>query len=144
MQWNSSIIIIVLAVILTLALIYMIFRRDKTSENFEPPPPPPSPKEAPENEPGYSMVLFHLNGCGPCKQVRPEWDKLKNQVSMGSPGVQFYEIEASHPEVQKFGIKGFPTIKFFKGTPSPEKPAIDYTGERTAEGLLKFVNEMVK
>ena len=38
----------------------------------------------------------------------------------------------------RFGIQGFPTIKFFpKGTTSPE----DYTGGRTADDIIAYIGE---
>lgn len=138
MQWNASIIIIILAAILTLALIYMIFRKDKGNENYQPESPAPL-REQPKDS--YSLVFFHLNGCGPCKQFRPEWEKFK---TISPPDLNLYELEASHPETSKFKITGFPTVKFFKGEPSPDKPSIDFTGARTAEGLSKFVEETLK
>jgi hypothetical protein len=36
-------------------------------------------------------------------------------------------------------VKGFPTLKFFPG--NNKKAPIDYEGDRTEEGIIKFLKE---
>ena len=48
------------------------------------------------------------------------------------------DAEANRPLALKYGIQSFPTIKFFqKGSSEPE----DYTGERTEQAFVDFLNE---
>lgn len=42
--------------------------------------------------------------------------------------------EVDHPEVN---IRGFPTVKLFRA----DNKVIDFNGERTEEGILKFLKE---
>lgn len=58
---------------------------------------------------GSKMVLkFWADWCNPCKMVSPVLD----QVEAECPGVSFLGVNVDeHPEVvQKFGIRGIPTI----------------------------------
>lgn len=48
------------------------------------------------------------------------------------------DAEANRPLALKYGIQSFPTIKFFpKGSSEPG----DYTGERTEQAFVDFLNE---
>ena len=79
------------------------------------------------------LVYFHMNGCGHCKKMMPEWDKFQQNAPQG---VKVSKVEqAEKPDLmQKLGIQGFPTIKLFNNG----KPVKDYNGERTAEAFASF------
>ena len=83
---------------------------------------------------GKEMVLFHMNGCGHCKKMMPEWDKFQQNAPQG---VKVSKVEqAEKPDLlEKLGIQGFPSIKLFNNG----KPVKDYNGERTAEAFASFV-----
>jgi len=94
-----------------------------------------------------AFVLFHWNQCGHCKQMMPEWLKLKQKYSQ-DPRIQIVEIERDDPEIQQHKISSFPTIRFFN------QPALtstqehynndkeeheDYEGERTVGHMSNFI-----
>ena len=83
-----------------------------------------------------SLVLFHANWCGHCKKMKPEWDKFKSE---NKSNVLAIDVESENKEVMnKHGINGFPTIKFFPNGHANGKGK-DYTGPRTAKGFHDFV-----
>ena len=47
-------------------------------------------------------------------------------------------MDATENEVESVTITGFPTIKFYPGNKKDSKP-IDFNGERTTEGIIKFI-----
>lgn len=134
-KWSPTIIILIIAVLLSIVLIYMMFRKpnSKGTEHYE-------KSEKPETQPSQSgsLVLFHGDFCGHCQKMKPEWEKLK---SMLPPDVKVYEIESKDSKMNDFrdSVSGFPTIRFYRGEPSPGSQGIDYTGDRTASAILQFV-----
>jgi thiol-disulfide isomerase/thioredoxin len=98
------------------------------------PPAQPSP-QPPANPP--TLVLFYMDGCGHCTDFKPVWEQLVPELERG--GVKCLGINyKDHMEmVRQEGIAGFPTIKFYpQGFPGK---GIDYSGARTREGILDFL-----
>lgn len=85
-----------------------------------------------------ALVEFYAPWCGHCKRLAPEYEKL-GEALKGQKGVVIAKVDCDdHKSVcSKFGIQGFPTIKWFpKGSLEPK----DYSGGRTTDALLEFVN----
>lgn len=78
-------------------------------------------------------------GCGHCKQLAPIYDEV-GKAFEGVNSVVIAKIDATSNDVNpKYGIKGFPTIKFF---PANNKLSpIDFDGDRTKEDFVDFVKE---
>ena len=59
------------------------------------------------------LVQFYAPWCGHCQQLAPTWekvaDKIGRDVAVGKLDCTQYQNLA-----QKYGIRGFPTIKFFR------------------------------
>ena len=66
------------------------------------------------------FMLIYMDGCGPCNQVRPEWQKLKNVLHKYKKNPRYknvviVDINKDILEKAKTNIKsplGFPTITF--------------------------------
>ena len=74
--------------------------------------------------------------CGHCKQLEPTWDKLGEKYS-DSDSVVIAKMDSTANELEDVKVQGFPTIKLFK---KGDNAVIDYNGERTLDGLVKFID----
>jgi len=82
------------------------------------------------------FVLVHMNGCGHCKTLMPEW---KSAAKANNTGISMRAVEMNEgdgPELcKKHNITGFPTMILLENG----KKIANYNGERNKDGLLKFL-----
>merc|ERR1711973_415611 len=83
----------------------------------------------------HVLVEFYAPWCGHCKQLAPTWDKLGEKFA-DSEDIVVAKMDSTANEVESIKIQGFPTIKLFK---KGDNKVVDYNGERTLEGLTKFL-----
>jgi len=87
-----------------------------------------------------SLVEFYATWCGHCKSLAPTYEQLADAFSKSKNKVKIVKIDADGDgkEIgQKYGVKGFPTLKWFpKGADSEPE---DYEGGRDLEALSNFV-----
>merc|ERR1719422_2983544 len=81
------------------------------------------------------LVEFYAPWCGHCKQLAPTWDKLGEKFK-DSETVVIAKMHSTANELEDVKVQGFPTIKLFK---KGDNKVIDYNGERTLDGLVKFI-----
>jgi thiol-disulfide isomerase/thioredoxin len=122
-MWNKSsrpMKLLFIAVLLT--TIYVFFFRTKTfSENFGNP---------------VSCTYYYMEECGHCKRFNPEWNTFV-QTYTGPVKLRKVSATEAGSELEKYGITGFPTILIVDENGDHE----DYTGPRTSEALIKFLNK---
>ena len=84
------------------------------------------------------LVMFYAPWCGHCKRAKPHF--VSAAAKMKSDGVsgRLAAVDCTiHQKLSKrFEVKGFPTIKYFM---AGDNNVVDYNGERTLEGLEKFL-----
>lgn len=86
------------------------------------------------------LMEFYAPWCGHCKQLVPIYDSLAKRLSH-IPNLVIAKMDATANEVEGVKVQGFPTIKFFPT--NRKKNPIDFSGDRTEEGFLKFLKEQM-
>ncbi|XP_077426282.1 protein disulfide-isomerase [Vanacampus margaritifer] len=82
------------------------------------------------------FVEFYAPWCGHCKQLNPIWEKLGEKYK-DSADIIVAKMDSTANEIEAVKVHSFPTLKFFPV--GEERTVIDYNGERTLEGLTKFL-----
>ena len=76
--------------------------------------------------------------CGHCKKLAPEYASAATTLAERNIPAKLAKVDATeHKELgQKFGVKGYPTLKFFKNGVAQE-----YTGGRTADTIVQWLEK---
>ena len=114
--------LLILALCVTSIILFNVFFKSRQQYN--------GPKE---------LVLIHMDNCGHCKTLMPEWKKF---VEKNNSDITIKDYEQSSKEgkvlVNRFNVGGFPTILLLGDN---KKLKLDtYNGDRTTSGLLEYVN----
>lgn len=81
------------------------------------------------------LVEFYAPWCGHCKQLIPTWEKLGEKFA-DDDSIVIAKMDATTNEVADVKVQGFPTIKFF---PANSDKIVDYSGDRTFDAFVKFL-----
>ncbi|KAK7590158.1 hypothetical protein V9T40_001771 [Parthenolecanium corni] len=81
------------------------------------------------------LVEFYAPWCGHCKQLAPIYDQLAEKFKERDD-IVVAKIDATANELENTKISSFPTITFY---PKDKTKVVEYNGERTLEGLSKFI-----
>lgn len=85
------------------------------------------------------IVFLHSVRCGHCKSLAPEWAKaateLKGKFKLGALDATVHTVTSG-----RYGIQGFPTIKYFPGG-KKDFSAVDYDGGRTASDIIQWASD---
>ncbi|KAG6430399.1 hypothetical protein SASPL_108464 [Salvia splendens] len=85
------------------------------------------------------LVEFYAPWCGHCKSLAPIYEKVATAFNLEEDVViANLDADAHKDLAEKYGISGFPTLKFF---PKNNKAGEDYDGGRDLEDFVTFINE---
>ena len=87
-----------------------------------------------------TLVEFFAPWCGHCKTLAPVYEELASSFEYAKDKVQIAKVDADAERDlgKRFGVQGFPTLKFFDG--KSDKPT-EYNGGRDLESLSSFITE---
>lgn len=88
------------------------------------------------------LVEFYAPWCGHCKNLAPTYQKV-GEAFQNEPNCVVAKVDADAEKDlgSKYGISGFPTIKFF---PKDNKDGEEYSGGRSEQDFIDFLNEKCK
>lgn len=81
------------------------------------------------------LVEFYAPWCGHCKALAPIYDQLGEKYK-DHETIVIAKMDAASNELEHTRVNSYPTIKLYK---RETNEAIEYNGERTLEGLSKFL-----
>ncbi|MCJ1256117.1 hypothetical protein MMC24_003937 [Lignoscripta atroalba] len=87
-----------------------------------------------------ALVEFFAPWCGHCKTLAPIYEELAQSFDFAKDRISVGKVDADeHKDLgRKFGVQGFPTLKWFDG--KSDKPQ-DYSGGRDLESLTKWITD---
>merc|ERR1712088_628759 len=85
------------------------------------------------------LVEFYAPWCGHCKQLTPIWDKLGEKYA-DHANIVIAKMDSTANELEEIKVQGFPTIKLIK---AGDNSIVDFDGERTEAGFVKFLDAQV-
>jgi thiol-disulfide isomerase/thioredoxin len=81
-----------------------------------------------------AFMLFKADWCGHCNEFKPLWNELINDSKLKKK-YNFMTIDSNdEKEVQKYNIKGYPTLLLKK-----DDKIIEFDGTRDRDTLIKFL-----
>lgn len=88
-----------------------------------------------------AFVDFYAPWCGHCKKLAPVFEELASAFESKKDSIIIAKVDAdaNRDLGQRFGVKGFPTLMYFKANSlEPEM----YSGPRDLGGMQKYIQEM--
>jgi len=94
-----------------------------------------------DNQNTRTFTMYYADWCGHCQTAKPEFAKLGSTQTISGKVVN---IKMVNPETQPematgVNIRGFPTIVLKNGD-----QVVEYSGQRTQDAFLSFLQENVK
>ena len=114
----QQILLAILTLLIIAGILYFFFRKMEAFESLP------------------TVTYYYLPTCGWCQKFSPTWEEFETAVQARQIPVTTRKVDGSEAseEVEKYSIQGFPHVQMVNG----DKVSV-FQGERTVDGLMKFV-----
>ena len=86
-----------------------------------------------------TFVFFHATWCPHCtsQEMQKTWSELKSILSQNNVLTQ--EIESKNPEIKKYVIKGYPTLRLYMKGLQNNTLFAEYQGKMNTKDIVEFI-----
>ena len=84
------------------------------------------------------LVKFYAEWCGHCKKLAPIYKTVAETLKENEM-IKLVEIDATKNDVEGISVHSFPTVYLYQA--GKKKTPLKFEGDRTEEGITKFLQE---
>ncbi|KAG5684017.1 hypothetical protein PVAND_013270 [Polypedilum vanderplanki] len=94
------------------------------------------------DKPGRLLVMFKISTCPYSRAALKEWPKVKNDFIYNDK-IKVFTIDCTRrrPICKRFGVRGYPEIKFIYNSIDKHQTVFPYNGDRSYRDIEEFADE---